>query len=466
MHLLADGEGGEGAFLDVLLATVREELEHWDGRVEEADLQAERSIYGNLRLCAVLDPVAKTARFTLRCSMNREFPEAGLSLKRSGSPERFSCKGELLHWSTPLQHAGSRARVDGAGFDWAAGLDLREEQLGWRFRLQGTPVRLFLNGEGEAIRGLVEGNQLSPGYPFVLAARSDTWEELEAWGRASCERFERVSVRQGMPAEWGLYRAAAARSDEQVRTHFPRLAFPSSVRLVLRGGIRSGRRSTYFRFGAPALLVEGARGEEKVYCCGMELQPEGGVYRLPASLPAGAPLPIEIRRGAQVLRRQSLSLVDEFEWQWRAAAQLFDRFGGPVDASHAKAAGVAGASLSGVPSPASFFSPPPACFAWRRVFFVGPVPGQVVSWPGEELPAGWVPVWAVAAARRGRAFFCGTAPSRATAPGASLTTPLRPERVRRWKQVLYRWRRRIEPPEGAALRQLWRQYQEVARRVR
>jgi hypothetical protein len=380
MNLLAGGYNEE-AFLDVLLATAREELEEWDGHVELVDLPPERSVYGNLRLCAALDRVTQTARFTLRCSMNREFPAAGLSLTRQVSGEQFSCEGELLHWSTPLHHAGSPARVDGAGFDWNAGVELCEEHLGWRFRLQGSPVRLFLNGESEGVRGFVEGNQLTPGCPFVLAAHSDTWERLEAWGRDSCEKFERISVRQGLPTGWGLYRAAAARSDEQVRMDFPRLAFPSSIRLVVRGGICSTCRNAYFRFAAPALQMEGAPSDARVCCNGEELQAQDGVYRLPPTIPADVPLSVEVRRGAEV-RRQSLLIVDDFEWRWSAPAQLFDRFGGSVDASEVEPAGVAGASLVGIPPPAPFFSPPPSCFTGRRVFLSDQCPAK--SCPGQR----------------------------------------------------------------------------------
>jgi hypothetical protein len=355
--------------------------------------------------------------------------------------------------------------VDGAGFDWATGVELREEQLGWGFRLLGSPVRILLNGESEGIRGLVEGNQLFPGHPFFLAARSDTWECLEVWGKASCEQFERVSVRQGMPAGWGLYRAGFARSDEQVRAHFPRLAFPSSVRLIVRGGISSGRRNTYFRFGTPALLIEGAPSAANLCCGGVELQASVGIYRLPPTLPADTPLALEIRCGGEVLRRQSLSVIDDFEWQWNAPAQLFDRFGRPVDASQLNAPGVAGASLVGVPPPAPFFSPPPSCFVGRRVFFVGSVPGQIMSWPAEELPTSWTPVWAVPMGRRGRALYCGLSLDGATASQCAPSSAS-PRKVREWKDLLARQQQRITPPIGGRLRQLWKQYQEVARRVR
>lgn len=466
MTLLRDGSEDEAGFLGVLLATAREDLEHWDGHLEGDESQAARRVFGNLRLCAVLERVAQTARFTIRCSMNREFPEAGLSLNRPGSAERFSCQGELLNWSTPLQHAGSRARADGAVFDWAAGVDLREESLGWRFRLQGSPVRLFRDGQSEGVRGFVEVNQPFPEHPFVLAARSDTWERLEAWGSAACDKFERVPVRQGMPAGWGLYRAASARSDEGVRADFPRLAFPSSARLVARGGISAGRRNAYFRFGAPSLVLEGARAGERVFCCGVELVPEEGVYQLPASLPAGAPLAFEIRRGQDVLRQQPLSLLDDFDWRGVAPRQRFDAFGSPLDAPQTTRASVAGAALAGSLLSVASFSPPPACFSGRRVFFIGPAPGQIVSWPSEALPKTWSPVWAVPMARRGRAIFCGTrgnGPPGGVGPGS----PYSRREVRRWKQVLHYWRRRVAPPaEGAALLDLWRQYQEAARHVR
>jgi hypothetical protein len=195
------------------------------------------------------------------------------------------------------------------------------------------------------------------------------------------------------------------------------------------------------------------------------LQAGEGLYRLPPSLPAGTPLAVEIRSGDETLRRQYLSIVDDFEWQWTTPAQLFDRFGRPVDASQLNPPGVAGALLAGMLPAAAFFSPPPSCFAGRRVFFVGSIPGQIVSWPAEELPSTWTPVWAVPMGRRGRAIYCGLSLDGAAArEGAPVSMPAR--KIRDWKDLLARQHQRITPPSGGRLRQLWKQYQEVARRVR
>jgi hypothetical protein len=272
-------------------------------------------------------------------------------------------------------------------------------------------------------------------------------------------------MRQGMPEGWGLYRAATARSDEEVRNEFPSLAFPHSVRLRLLGGIRAGRRNSYFRFGVPVLLLEGGRGDESVYCNGVELQPDERTYHVPPNAPANTTLPVEVRRGEEVLKRQSFSLIEDFDWRWRPR-QLFDGFGGPLDTNQPSATGVAGALLVGMPPPKAMFSPPPSCFEGRRVFFVGTRPGQIVSWPSEDLPEDWDPVWAIPLARRGQVTFCGTNLQSAAVAEEGATTSYGRQKVRLWKEVLHYRRKKVDPPVGPTLQRLWKQYQEVARRVR
>jgi hypothetical protein len=227
-----------------------------------------------------------------------------------------------------------------------------------------------------------------------------------------------------------------------------------------------GGRNEYFRFGLPAVSVEGLPEQATVCCNGVEMCAGEGVFRFPTSLPSGEALQLEVRRGQTILKRHTLTLLDEIEWRQAEPAQLFDRFGGVCGPSLAAPNGVAGACLVGTHSPAVLFSPPPSCFVGRRVFFVGQSPGQIVSWPKEDLPTDWTPVWAVPMGRRGRALYCGD-PARAREDervGGAARSPRK--KVREWKQLLYHWRRKITPPENPEHRRLWRQYQEVARDVR
>jgi hypothetical protein len=97
------------------------------------------------------------------------------------------------------------------------------------------------------------------------------------------------------------------------------------------------------------------------------------------------------------------------------------------------------------------------------VFFVGREPGQIISWPTEPLPSCWQPVWAIPLEREGRAIFCGTD------IGASEPLPARPgtdrKKLKLWKEVLYHRQKRIGTPLSPRLAQLWKNFQEAARRA-
>ena len=442
---------------------------------EEASLKDERGVQGALRLCARLDLVAGASSFTLRATMNRDFPDAELILKEPDSGETFLCEGDVLHWSTPLRYTESGARADGARFDWGAGVEMRDERLGWRFRLHGRPIRLFRSGEEERLPGLVEVSRLLPSVPFVIAARRDCWQTLEAWGETCCDGFKRLRMLRGVPDCWGLYSAAAAHSDEPVRSEFPSLAFSDTVRLLLRGGLHTGAGSVYFHFSLPIVLMDGGAGYETVRCNTIEIQSDGGIYHLPQNLPIGKPICLEAIRAGRVLQRRWFTISDDFDWQWNAPIRFFNRLGSPIHAEQEHPVGVVGAALHGIPPATHFINPPESCFEqrpargtrcrWSRVFFVGSIPGQIVSWPRESLPTEWAPMWAIPMKRRGRIHFCSANPGSVETAGANAAS-YRAERVRLWKRIVYHRRRKVAPPSTANLRRLWRQFSEEARRVR
>jgi hypothetical protein len=221
------------------------------------------------------------------------------------------------------------------------------------------------------------------------------------------------------------------------------------------------------------VLLEGGTGQETIRCNGIDLQADDGIYHLPQNLPASTLISVEAHRAARVLKRRWLTIVDDFGWQWSTPQKLFDRFGNPIDVKKETPVGMAGAALVGVPRVTPLFSPPESCFErrpsrgnrcrWGPVFFVGSVPGQVVSWPREALPKEWAPVWAIPMARRGRALFCGVG---GAAAAQSSGTSYTPKKVRLWKEIVHYRRKKITPPLTAGLGRLWRQFREEARRVR
>ena len=417
---------------------------------------------GNLRLCASVDRVARTVSFGLRCSMNREFPEEGLFLRKSTTSEEFECSEELLHWSTPLNDAAEHRRTDASRFNWQHRLDLREENLGWRFALCGNPVRILVSGAIDGLPGLVEVHQLPSTTSFYIAAHDDACVEIEKWATVACQDFQRLVIRSGLPQGWTLFTSRGLAMSAPRCEAYPMLSPPSRGRLVLRNGVRASRKNWFLPFGMPDVVLEGAQGGETVRCDSAELEQQEGVYVLGIGTPTEQKLVVEAEGNGQTIRSQPFYIVGNFPWQWSVPAVVLNKFGAP--SADTAAQGIAGAMTVGLMPSRTAFSHQPCCFARRRTFFVGRVPGQIISWPAEEMPSEWEPIWAIPLERKGRAIFCGTD----LASSEPLPVPERTEckKLKLWKEIVYRRQKRIGVPESPKLARLWKKFLEAASRVR
>ncbi len=185
----------------------------------------------------------------------------------------------------------------------------------------------------------------------------------------------------------------------------------------------------------------------------------GRAHQIPAH-PSESRITLEVRRAETILARASLFSASGFNWHVKEPIERIDRFGLSHDGTEPW---ISGAVVTGAPAvpdiPADPLRAPGLRLTSRRIFFIGRHPDQVRCWPAEPAPEDWSPIWAISITRRGRAVYCG--PS--TVDASPL--PLVPGRDRDplWRQVLWRWRRRVVPPLGSAASSLWNQYQEAAR---
>ena len=266
-------------------------------------------------MCLRVDPVAARVEATLRCRLKREFPEGGLLLTQPESTQEVSCIESVPGWSTPLTDDQTRDAVDAAGFDWSEGVTLEDRTVGWRFGLRPRAVRIFVDGSGDGLPGLIEVHELQRSQPFHLLFASEAWEGLEAWVRTECRGYQEYAIRGGLPSGWRLASIEAAEKDSSVRNAFPILAFSERARLTFRGGIRSSDGNTFFAFAPPELSLDGGDHDDQLWCNDQLLQPTPvGLYELPNDLPRGSPINIEVRRGGRTHRRRSLFLSSDSAW--------------------------------------------------------------------------------------------------------------------------------------------------------
>ena len=460
---------GEREALDALLELVAEELSEWDGEAPTASGRSgsgeDEQVHAGLRLSIRLDRPAARASVTLRCTLNRrEFPEGGLVL--SLGCDEATCDEEVPGWSTSLVNAASGRLYDAALMDWGSGFGATEGRLGWKFLMAPRRVRVLVDGAILGLPGLVEVHLLPRDRDFYLVFHDDEWRHLETWAQTCCEDFKLILVTEGLPPGWRIASASRAISaTAAVASRYPALSLPERVSMRLAGGIRSGPGASFFAFAAPFVIVERGSAVLQLRCNGKQLKvaSDGVSYKLPENLPAETRIVLEVVSGNDVVRRQSLYLTGEFAWNRSEPQEFFDEWGEPP--SKPEQTGLAAGALvegeAGVPfRPPVLLVPALSSYLGRRIFFIGRVPGEIVTWPSEPLPKQWEPVWAVTLARRGVAIFCGTG-IRDCVPSAAIG--LDRDRVEQWKNVLWHLRKRIVPPPQPALNALWHRYSKMAR---
>lgn len=464
---LLDARGTEEtAAREVLLGAILDELEEWDGTVPaQAELgERTRSSLGNLRLAMTVDLTAKNVRFSLRCRSNREYPEEGLQLIRDDGGEPLYCYEDWQGWSTPLCEREAQTRIfDATGLDWCAGASLSDREHAWRTSLSKRPVRVMIKASVFGFDGFVEESQMPKGKPFCLLAHVAHVETLQAWGRDCCTGFSEVEALAGMPHGWNLYTVEQAHTDSGLRDALPFLAFPTVLRIQFRGGLKV-RGSQYFSFALPHIQVTGATDAVEMFCNDSPLQPhaETGLFSIPDDVRARR-LVIEVRRDGECIRSRSLYALETLEWLEVSAIEHLDRFGrrGAGDADESCVGPIVDGADPPEFNPQVFLPPSDG----HRVYFIGRNPGEIVECPSESIPDDWKPVWAVSMKKKGKgnAVYCGADP---TSEKPTRDRCNDHKRLRLWQQILWYKRKQISFPSHPALRALWKEYKEVAHRVR
>jgi len=465
-ELLKSTKAGESTIRAALVEVLLDELEHWDGTIParaEAGEKASSSL-GNLRLAMTLDRTARTARFSLRCRSNREYPDEGLRLGGEKMKEPLYCYEDWQGWSTPLSDTETRTSFfDATCLDWLDGLSLIDREHSWKTTFATRPVRIMVTAAPFGFDGFVEDSQIPQGKPFYLLAHNDHAGTLQTWGSESCEGFNEVHLISGLPCSWCLYSVDRANSDTLIRDAFPSLAFPTVLRIQLRGGLKI-RGNQYFTFALPQLEITGVAGDINVFCNDLQLGSKSAkeTYTIPDTLCAHR-LIVEVRRNGECLRRRSLYTLDTLAWQDTVSTASFDKFGRRSDGMAAETC--VGPIVDGVTSPdftSEIFLPPTT---GHRVYFIGRNPGEIAECPKEAIPDDWQPIWAIMMHRRGKgtAVYCGKNPA-IEAPGETICNSQKRRGL--WKEILWHGRMRIACPTHPALRALWQRYKEVAHYVR
>lgn len=451
-----------------LLDAVAEELSTWDGTVGEPvagySPQQHPAGLAGLRICVDLDPVAGTIVASLRCKLNREFPDDGLFI--DGELEAGDAGND---WSLPFKDQATGEPLDASKIDWNSGTTMNDDVLGLQLKLPGRDLRIFTNGIWEGINGFVETHMVPRDQPFYLAYSGAVWPRLEQWATTECQGFQEIAIARGLPEGWRFASVESAISDATVRDEFTALSLTSRTRLRLVGGIRSSTGNNFFHFAPPSVALSDGPPDTEVYRGDMALSRsgDGRTFTLTGDLPTESKISLEARNGEPGYRL-SLFLTGDF-----SVTQMEPRFflgsAGTRTTLDGDDPCIAGAYVSGMGvgifvTAAEMFEDFAYEMGGLQGFLIGQRPGQIATWPREAFPSNWLPVWAIKKqGRKLNAMFTGELLGMAQPENPSFT-PTRRE-VQDWKKLLWNQRKRITSPRDRHQRALWMLLQESARNV-
>ncbi len=447
-----------------LLELVTEELEGWDGTVQEVNTGktvVRKYTQMRLRLCIKLDSLASKAVISVRFKTGAMFPEDSVQFTREGDGRLWQCIESQLGWSTYLKDISKDPpeRLDGASLDWEKGDRLVDESLKWHVTLRSAEVRLFrLRIDG--LPEWIETQRLERGAEFLIAFKRSLQDKIVDWGK-SCGWFEQKVV-TGLPEGWLLYYGKEA---TQSCPGIGILILSSTIRLKLEGGIKADQGNVYFRFAPPRVILENSYGTELVLLNGKplkNLKEESCVFELPEDILSGIPLRIEADAGDQrlskVIRLADYDLPDSFDdMPCRGPSGEICSTGQP--------ASVSGAHVNGFEPTESYNSPKIPALS-DSIIFIGIKPGEICTSTGDNYPTEWSPVWAVVkkTRKRFRVVFCGKAHDleklkKLPEPAGNKAD------IKRWKSIVWHTRKRHDLPELIKVKSAWKDLMRLAKNV-
>ncbi len=467
LRLLDARDPESNVLRDALSEVVLEELEAWDGTIVEDDAGSQRRRKtAALRLCLQHDPLAQRVTCRVRIRTPASFPADGCGFVRSPDESQWTCEDLLGGWSKKLYESVTSHELDGAVLDWLNGEQLQDEENGWIATLRPATTKLFMPGEYDGLPDYVETQRLQRNTPFLIATRGADIDRVSQWGQDYSDNFRRHSTSHGLPPGWSLYQGENARhSCPEVDV----LTVSTTVRLLLRGGIKTGRGNVYLKTAPPHIVLENALGDETVTIDKQELAHDeelSHTWRIQDDLPEGMPLRIEARTEHQTLRRVIRLESPHLPLRHDYTPFRRDSAGTPTPDCLPYANGAVVHFPQGA-GPPEYPQDLPLHLS-AHVTLIGPVPGEIAVWPDDHLPA-WMPVWAIVKDGRKqlKAVFCGSPeqarrPYRQTRPKQDKDKAL----VRQWRTALWHARKRTSPPQLRELRTRWYEYVEVAKSVR
>jgi len=303
-------DSGKDILKERLLELVSLEFEEWDGVSAATEETSEgvrvRRTRSNMRLS--IAQTGNTISFYLRLYEDDRFPPDGFIFEFKG--QTLLCKSSKPRWSTSLS-------IEGVIFDPTC-CNLRIDQEfhdkanGYKARLKGRDIRIFVRGKSQALPDWIEVNSLETAIEFRLLVYEKVVAKVEEWGRHS-RKWERINPK-GVPDGWTLF--CGENATDEISTP-EGLVLEKNFTLSIEGGIKVDQKPTTYLYldkssvFMPAIRTHNISDSVSIYAVYgqnktlLQLDATGAVD-LSHEYPTDTVIRIEACSGDQVLKTKTL----------------------------------------------------------------------------------------------------------------------------------------------------------------
>lgn len=474
INLLTSTDEAYKGLQSAITELVMVDLQEWDGTYLEQDtpqdteeVKITKKAIAGVHICLNIDFFGNSVIPSLRLKANRPYPDGGLNFSLDG--KILKCRGSGIEgWSTKLEEKCTDGfnLFNPSILNWSTNYSFQDGDERWISRFRGSPIKIFLPGSNEGLSDWVEFQRVMPGTDYLICCHKDVSSDISSWGVNSNNSFKQLKL-QGLPPDWDIY---AANGIKKSYNGSESLTLAQTLILHVKGGIRMGKGNQYLAIAPPKITVDSGLEEGCVFLNDTQLTPkndQGTEYYIPNSVPNDTPLLIELRKNDNTLvQKRTIYLTSPEMPTLPQKLILRDKFGKLVESSMKieDCIGVIGALPLGIPIKDPRLVQIPTYLS-NRIIFLGRFLGQVIEWPDEDLPTTWTPVWAVSKIDRHkwRAFYCDTSEEKDLSP--KKMGGVSDRKKKQWKEVLYRMRKKVDPPKFKPYQTLWREYMRFAERV-
>lgn len=301
---------GNDILKERFLELVSLEFEEWDGVSAATEETSEgvrvRRTRSNMRLS--MAQTGNTISFSLRLYEDDRFPPDGFMFEFKG--QKLSCKSSKPRWSTSLSIDG--VTFNPTCFDLRMDQEFHDKANGYKARLKGRDIRVFVRGKSQALPDWIEVNSLETAIEFRLLVYEKVLAKVVEWGRHS-GKWERI-LPKGVPDGWSLFCGENA-TDEI--TPPEGLVLEKNFTLSIEGGIKVDQKpATYLYLDKssafmPAIRTHNIPDSVSIYAVYgqnkalLELDATGA-FVLSHEYPTDTVIRIEACSGDQVLKTKTL----------------------------------------------------------------------------------------------------------------------------------------------------------------